>query len=87
MISQLRGIAPHKRINGRKRQLVVDTQGRLWAARVHAANEADSPAATRLITDMLWAAGERLEKILGDQVASAVRLQRRFFDGSDQMEY
>lgn len=72
MISQLRGIDPHKRTNGRKRQLAVDTQGRLWAARVHAANEADGPAATHLITDMLWAAGERLEKILGDQAYNGV---------------
>ena len=36
-------------------------------AGVHSANQADGPAAVSLIGDMLWRAGERLEKVYGDQ--------------------
>lgn len=57
---------------GRKRQLVVDTQGRLWVAAVHPANQADGPAAVSLIGDLLWRAGERLEKVYGDQSYNGV---------------
>jgi transposase len=57
---------------GRKRQLVVDTQGRLWAAAVHAANEGDGPGAIRVIGDILWGAGERLKKVYGDQAYNGV---------------
>lgn len=64
MICEYRGLDTHKRVNGRKRQLVVDTQGRLWAAKVHAASQADGPAAVPLIRYIVWAAGERLEKCL-----------------------
>jgi len=71
-ICEFRGIDANKRINGRKRQLVVDTQGRLWAADVHAANEGDGPGALWLIRDILWAAGERLEKVYGDQAYNGV---------------
>ena len=67
MICEDRGTDPYKRVNGRKRQIVVDTQGRLWAAQVDAANTADGPAAVLLIKDILWGAGERLEKVYGDQ--------------------
>jgi hypothetical protein len=58
MIWENRGTEANKRVNGRKRPFVVDTQGRLW-----------------LISDLLWLAGERSEKVYGDQSASAVRLQ------------
>lgn len=60
------------RLCGRKRQFVVDTQGRLWVATVHAANQADGPAAVSLIGDMLWRVGERLEKVYGDQSYNGV---------------
>jgi len=59
---------------GRKRQFVVDTEGRLWVAHVHAANEADGPIGCTLVSSILWRVGERLEKVMGDQAASAVRL-------------
>ncbi|WP_138502073.1 transposase, partial [Spirosoma lacussanchae] len=39
MGSVARGMDGHKAVNGRKRQWVVDAQGRLWVADVHAANE------------------------------------------------
>ena len=72
MSGESRGLDVHKRVNGRKRQLVVDTQGRLWVAQVHAAHEADGPAAVDLIDTLLWRCGERLEKVLGDQAYSGV---------------
>lgn len=72
LIGEHRGTDANKRVNGRKRQLVVDTQGRLWVAAVHPANEADGPAAVGLIGDILWRAGERLEKIYGDQSYNGV---------------
>ncbi|WP_223860879.1 IS5 family transposase [Spirosoma validum] len=72
MIYEYRGTDANKRVNGRKRQLVVDTQGRLWLATVHAANQADGPAAVSLIDDILWRVGERLEKVYGDQSYNGV---------------
>lgn len=75
MICEHRGIDAHKRVNGRKRQLVVDTQGRLWLAVVHPANQADGPAAVSLIGDILWRVGERLEKVYGDQSYNGVFAQ------------
>lgn len=71
-IYEYRGLDANKRVNGRKRQLVVDTQGRLWAADVHAANEGDGPGAIRVIGDILWGASERLEKVYGDQAYNGV---------------
>ncbi|SFF01768.1 IS5 family transposase [Spirosoma endophyticum] len=72
MICEYRGLDVYKRVNGRKRQLIVDTQGRLWAAQVHAAGDSDGSAAVPLIRDILWAAGDRLEKVLGDQAYNGV---------------
>lgn len=72
MASEARGCDVHKAVNGRKRQGVVDAQGRLWVVGVHAANEADGPAAVELIGDVLWRCGERLEVILGDGAYNGV---------------
>jgi len=71
-VCEYRGLDPHKCVNGRKRQLVVDTQGRLWAVDVHAANEADGTGGMRVIGDLLWATGERMEKLYGDQAYNGV---------------
>ena len=71
-ICEFRGIDGNKRVNGRKRQFVVDTQGRLWAADVHAANEGDGPTGIEVIRTILWGAGERLEKVYGDQAYNGV---------------
>ena len=65
MIWEHRGLDPNKKINGRKRQLLVDTGGPLWAAHVHAAHQGDSPAAIALVSDILWY-GERVETVFGD---------------------
>lgn len=61
--------------NGRKRQFVVDTEGRLWVAHVHAASEADGPAGCTMVSSILWRVGERLEKVLGDQAYDGVFCQ------------
>ena len=58
-IDSYRGIDPHKRVNGRKRTFVVDTQGRLWLADVDAANQADGPLAKSIIVSILWPFGEQ----------------------------
>lgn len=39
---------------------------------VHSANQADGAAGRTLIGDVLWRAGERLEKVLGDQAYNGV---------------
>ena len=64
MICKERGLDPNKRVNGRKRQFVVDTEGRLWVAHIHAANEADGQAGCRLVGSLLWGVGERLGDLL-----------------------
>ena len=57
---------------GRKREFVVDTDGRLWVVAVHAAHEAEGPAAVPLIGTVLWRTGERLEKVYGHQAYNGV---------------
>lgn len=51
---------------------VVDTDGRLWVADGHAADEAEDPATFALMGAILLRAGERMEKIYGDQAYSRV---------------
>jgi transposase len=72
MIGELRGLDANKKINGRKRTFVVDTQGRLWVAHVDAANRADGSLGEALVIAILWRVGERLEKVFGDQAYNGV---------------
>lgn len=72
MSGEHRGLDAHKRVNGRKRTFVVDTQGRLWVVDVGAANEADGTLGVDLIADVVWRVGERLEKVFGDQAYNGV---------------
>ncbi len=76
MISEDRGLDPNKRVNRRKRQFLVDSGGRLWVIRVHAANDADGPAAIPLIDEIVQDGveyiGERLKKVYGDQAYKGV---------------
>lgn len=65
MIFEHRGIDNHKKINGRKRQLMVDSGGRIWHVKVHAANENDGRAAAALLK-LPTVLGKRLKKIVGD---------------------
>ncbi len=72
MICEFRGLDANKKVNGRKRTFVVDPQGRLWAADVDAANQADSALGVPLVQTILWRVGERLEKVFGDQAYNGV---------------
>ena len=68
-LGQQRGLDAHKRVNGRKRQVLCDTGGRIWRVVVHAANDHDSRGACPLLPtrDQLrpaWAS--RLRSILTD---------------------
>jgi hypothetical protein len=58
MIWENRGLDAHKKVHagppgGRKRQLLVDSGGRLWFARVHAANLHDGAAALGFMPDII----------------------------------
>ena len=66
MICEDRGIDKHKKVNGRKRQLLVDTAGRLWLVLVHAANSHDSQAGCTLLNDTK-SFDKDVKKILGDE--------------------
>jgi transposase len=71
MIFENRGTDANKTVNERKRQLLVDTGGRIWFAHVHATNQHDGPAALNLSADILCQ-NERLQKIYGDQAYNGV---------------
>ena len=65
MIFEDKGIDGNKKVNGRKRQVMVDTNGLVWASRVHAANLSDTEMGCELfekIKDKLF----RLQKLLVD---------------------
>jgi hypothetical protein len=69
-LRQQRGLDAHKRVNGRKRQVLCNTGGRIWQAAVHAANGHDSRAAhillpARTVLRPAWAS--RLRTILTDK--------------------
>jgi transposase len=64
-IVEWRGLDANKKVNGRKRQIAVDTLGLLWAVDVHAAHQADSIAGCRLWAK-LFPVCQRLEKVLVD---------------------
>ncbi len=62
-IFEERGIDGGKRVNGRKRQIAVDSGGRIWCAHVTAANVADTHGAGGLLK---WLPTQRLETVLTD---------------------
>lgn len=64
-ICEDRGFDGNKKINGRKRQYVVDTDGRLWGCIVHAADVYDGQGALPLV-EQLARFGPRVKKILVD---------------------
>lgn len=66
MIKESRGIDGHKKVNGRKRHILVDVRGRIYGTHVHAANLHDSPEGVNLLAfdpDYYL----RLEKIMADK--------------------
>lgn len=66
MINQERGIDNHKRVNGRKRQTLVDTMGLVWGVLVHAANGSDSIFGAVLMIELKGVL-KRVKKVLVDQ--------------------
>ncbi len=69
-LGQQRGLDAHKRVNGRKRQVLRDTGGRSWRVRVHAASGHDSRRAQPLLPvrhhlRLDWAS--RLRTVLTDR--------------------
>lgn len=53
MIWEGHGIDAHKKVNGRKRQLLVDIGGRLWFATVHAVHLHDGAGALGFLPDII----------------------------------
>jgi putative transposase len=68
-ISEERGIDGNKKVNGRKRHILVDTLGLILGVVVTAANEADGIAGIKLLERCTHQFG-RLKKILTDGVYS-----------------
>jgi transposase len=66
MLFKSRGVDGNKKINGRKRQILVDILGRLWKVKVHAAHLHDSPQGVDLLDELLEEI-PRLEKIMADK--------------------
>ncbi len=52
MICEQRGVDGNKKINGRKRQILVDVLGRIWKVKVHAAHNHDSPEGVALLNEI-----------------------------------
>jgi len=66
MIFEDRGIDGNKKVNGRKRHILVDVLGRIWQAHVHAANKHDSPGGLMLLENV-ESQMPNLETIMGDK--------------------
>jgi putative transposase len=62
-----RGLDAGKKVKGRKRHIVVDTQGLIWALKVHPANVQDA-AGARLVLPQLRGKVPRLQTILADTI-------------------
>lgn len=66
MIVEERGIDGNKRVNGRKRHLLVDVLGRIWKTQVHAGNGHDSPGGVGLLRNIKEVM-PTLKKIIADK--------------------
>jgi putative transposase len=60
------GFDAYKKVKGRKRHVVVDTQGWTWAVEVHAANEHESQRAIQLL-EAAKKESDRLEVVFADK--------------------
>jgi putative transposase len=88
-----RGYDGGKKVHGRKRHLVVDTQGLLLKAKVHPADQHDRPAAELVLTGLhqhypgirlLWAdtAYRGLAGWLGEQLGWSLEIPRHWWTGA-----
>ena len=64
-----------KKVNGRKRHILVDTMGNLLSVIAHAANIGEREGAKRLLAQLPEPLWERLEKILADGGYEGVEFQ------------
>jgi putative transposase len=71
----VRGFDGHKRVNGRKRHLLVDTFGMVVARRVEAANVSDQRAGARLL-DGLGSGFPRIRTVMADAGYTSGKLAR-----------
>jgi putative transposase len=69
----VRGVDAGKKISGRKRHIIVDTLGLLWAVTVHAANIQDAAGAWHVVTQLVGRM-PRLKKILADGIYEGARI-------------
>lgn len=72
-ISEEKGIDGNKKVNGRKRHILVDTLGLVWAVIIHAANIHDGKRSNELVEHILGYL-PRLEKILVDDAYKKIFL-------------
>lgn len=63
----VRGLDAGKKVKGRKRHIVVDTLGLIWALKVHPANVQD-PVGAREVLYQLRGKVPRMQTILGDSI-------------------
>ncbi len=75
MIYENRGIDSNKKMNGRKRKILVGSEGRLWRACVHAENLHNGSAGSVLLKNT-HSFDKHLRKILGDEAFKGVFAQK-----------
>ena len=64
-VSHCKGVDGNKKVNGRKRHVITDTLGLVWAVIVHAAHLSDGVMAQRVVAPLVGYM-HRMEKILAD---------------------
>lgn len=69
----VRGLDAGKKISGRKRHIIVDTLGMIWAVAVHAANVQDAAGSWQVVTKLVRRM-PRLEKIVADGIYDGARI-------------
>lgn len=66
MVFEHRGLDANKKVNGRKRHIMVDVMGRIYSTHIHAANLHDSPQGVSLLRD-IESITDKIELIMGDK--------------------
>lgn len=66
MVFEHRGLDGNKKVNGRKRHILVDVLGRIWQTHIHAANIHDSPGGLKML-EKIKSIIPTLKKIMGDK--------------------
>ena len=69
-----RGLDGHKKVNGRKRHILTDVQGRIYRVHVHPANQHDSPEGVNLLNNMSQDL-DKLKTIMADKTYRGIFAQ------------